>query len=115
LTNRSELAGLEVVPELAVALRLLDARAVHGHELLLPFLDPALETRIGPDAPDELQVDAEPGRIELEHLPHQCLEPWLTRSSESRALSWTASSTNSSSLEGKNQTVRRRSRGRLRA
>ena len=40
-------------------------------------LDLALELRVGARPPDELEVDAEPGRIELEHLAHDGLQAFV--------------------------------------
>ena len=64
----------DVVAELARALRLLDAGAVRRRDLLLPLLDLARGSRVVPHAAEQLEIDREPGGVELHDLAHDGLE-----------------------------------------
>ena len=70
-----DLLRAEVVAELAAALRLLDARAVRRRDLLLPLLDALAEVRVVAHAPEQLEVDREPRRVELHDLAHDASRP----------------------------------------
>ena len=69
-----ELFRGNVVAELAVPLCLLDAGTVRRSELLLPLLDAPAEARVVAHAAEQLEVDGEPGRVELHDLAHHPLE-----------------------------------------
>jgi hypothetical protein len=56
----AERLRVQVVADLACALRLLDARSVRQHELALAVLQSLPERRIRPRTPHELEVHGEP-------------------------------------------------------
>src|SRR6187551_1185891 len=75
--ERAELLGLDVVAELALALGILDALAVRRSDRLLPLLDPPTELRVGAGAAKQLEVDREPGRVELDDFAHDGFEAFV--------------------------------------
>ena len=72
--ERADLLRVDVVAELAVPLGLLDARTVRRSDLLLPLLDARAEGRVVAHAPEQLEIDREPRRVELHDLAHDRLE-----------------------------------------